>query len=166
MGRRVPSEARSAYSCLLYSHRKKGWLLLILFLQCSGAAIAATYVSYLPLLNWKPSEGRAVSSRTGLLSATRTGVQRACGRDPSHRLPAAPRPRPAPPPASLQTPPHAGCFPPSGRRKSPAARPCPRGAFSGTPAPPPLRSGPGPHLRIPNVPPDRHISSKRPRSGF
>lgn len=41
-----------------------------------------------------------------------------------------PRPRPC-----ARPPPHAGHFPPSGRRKWPAVRPCPRGAFSGAPAP-------------------------------
>lgn len=41
-----------------------------------------------------------------------------------------PRPRPC-----ARPPPHAGYFPPSRRRKWPAVRPCPRGAFSGAPAP-------------------------------
>lgn len=40
------------------------------------------------------------------------------------------RPRPC-----ARPPPHAGHFPPSGRRKWPSVRPCPRGAFSGAPAP-------------------------------
>lgn len=38
--------------------------------------------------------------------------------------------------------------------------------FPVRPPPPALGSGPGPHLRIPNVPPGRHSGSNRPRSGF
>lgn len=58
------------------------------------------------------------------------------GLRPNEKRPEPQRPQTAPPPSlPLQTPPHSRRFPPSGRRKLPAALPCPRGAFSGAPAP-------------------------------
>lgn len=60
------------------------------------------------------------------------GRDRSSPRGPEHG-PAAPSPSPFRP--CTPTPPHAGPFPPSGRRKSLAALPCPHGVFSGVPAP-------------------------------
>lgn len=78
-----------------------------------------------------------MSLRTWLLQPSNTAVrsafggEHAChhGRFLTQSL-GLPRPRPC-----ARPPPHAGYFPPSRRRKWPAVRPCPRGAFSGAPAP-------------------------------
>lgn len=104
---------------------------------------------YLPLLDCKPFEGRGCVFLYALRSSRR--LIPACseqGRDggPSREegLGSAPPARPAsflpPDPSSRRR------FPPGGRRKSPAALPCPRGAFSGAPAPSasPIRTWPSP----------------------
>lgn len=103
-------------------------------------ARSSCFVSAAPRLQALCGKGLCLSSCTSLLSATNTGVQRARGeqgRDggPAREEGLGSAPPAAPPPLPLQTPPHAGRFPPCGRRKSPAALPCPRGAFSGAPAP-------------------------------
>lgn len=111
---------------------------------------------------------RAVSLCTSLLAATNTGVRSRGEIAPHHGvLNTAPRPpvppRSAPAPRPLLTP-APSRLPGGGSRW--LLFPAHMESFPVCPPPPALRPGPGPHLRVPNVPPEGHICSNRPRSGF
>lgn len=106
--------------------------------RVQGVHLHVRYIVELPHLDCKPFEGRGcVFGHFASLGDKWRGTAnvREGGLSPPDAGLGSQSPRPAPPPSALQTPPHGGRLPPSGRRKSLAALPGPRGAFSGAPAP-------------------------------